>query len=137
MRSLGRIAIATSIALALSACGKKEEAPVAAATETAAGTDATAAQAPALPKPGVYEVTDAAGKKVATTTINADGTYADDMADGHRVAGIVKLVDGKTCFDPSGAAPQECFTDGAAAADGSFTTTDAKGAVLTVRPKAQ
>jgi hypothetical protein len=98
-------------------------------------TDAAAAQATSMA--GVYEVTDAAGKKIATTTINADGTYSDDMADGHRVAGIVKMVDGKTCFDPSGKAPLECFSDSAPAADGSFTATDEKGVVVTVRPKAK
>jgi hypothetical protein len=135
MPSLTRLAIATSFALALTACGKKEEAPVAVASESADATEA--AVAAALPTAGAYEVTDAAGKKVLTTTINADGSYADDMADGHRVAGIVKLVDGKVCFDPSGKAPPECFTDSAAGADGSFTATDEKGAVLTVRPKAK
>ena len=134
MRYLGRITIATSIALALSACGKKEEAPVTESSEVAAATDAAVA---ALPTPGTYEVLDAAGKLVGTTTINADGSYADQMTGAPRVAGIVKLVDGKTCFDPSGKAEPECFTDSAPGADGSFTATDAKGAVLTVRPKAK
>jgi hypothetical protein len=82
-------------------------------------------------------VLDAAGKVVGTSTINADGSYADQMTGAARVAGIVKLVDGKVCFDPSGKAPAECYTDSAPGADGSFTATDAKGAVLTVRPKAK
>lgn len=135
MRYLGRLAIATSITLALVGCGKKEEAPAPAASEVAAATEAAAPKA--LPTPGVYEVSDASGKVVGTTTINADGSYADDSVGSPRVAGIVKMVDGKTCFDPSGKAPEECFTDSAAAADGSFTATDAKGAVMTVRPKAK
>ena len=83
------------------------------------------------------KVTDASGKKLGTSTINADGSFADDMVGAKRVAGIVKLVDGKTCFDPSGKAEPECYTDSAPAADGSFTATDAKGVVLTVRPKAK
>jgi hypothetical protein len=134
MRNLGRFMIATSIALALSACGKKEEAPVAGASEVAVATDAAVA---ALPPTGTYEVVDAAGKVLGTTTINADGSYADQMTGAPRVAGIVKLVDGKTCFDPSGKAPAECYTDSAPAADGSFTATNAKGEVSTIRPKAK
>ena len=134
MRNLGRFMIATSIALALTGCGKKEEAPVTEASEVAAATDAAVA---ALPTPGTYEVLDAAGKVVGTSTTNADGSYADQMTGAPRVAGIVKLVDGKVCFDPSGKAEAECYTDGAPAADGSFTATDAKGTVLTVRPKAK
>lgn len=134
MRSFARITIATSIALALTACGKKDEAPVADASEVAVATEAAVA---ALPPAGTYEVSDAAGKVLGTTTINADGTYADQMVGAPRVAGIVKLVDGKTCFDPSGKAEPECFTDSAPAADGSFTATDAKGVVVTVRPKAK
>ena len=136
MLTSGRFLILSSAALALAACGKKEEAPVAAPSEAAVATDAASAPA-AGPTPGVYEVSDAAGKKLGTTTINADGSYADDSPSGHRVAGIVKMVDGKTCFDPSGKAEAECFTDSARAADGSFTATDAKGVVVTVRPKAK
>lgn len=135
MRSIGRIAVAASIVLTISACGKKEEAPAPAASDEPAATEAAAPKA--LPTPGVYEVTDASGKVVGTTTINADGSYADDSVGSPRVAGIVKMVDGKTCFDPSGKAPEECYTDSAPAADGSFTATDAKGVVVTVRPKAK
>ncbi len=136
MLTFRRFLILSTAALALAACGKKDEAPVAAQSDAVVATDA-AAVAAAGPTPGVYEVSDAAGKKLDTTTINADGSYASDMADGHRVAGIVKMVDGKTCFDPSGKAEPECYTDSALAADGSFTATDAKGAVLTVHPKAK
>ena len=136
MRTSGRFLILCSASLALAACGKKDEAPVAVDSDAVAATDAAAAPA-AGPTAGVYEVTDAAGKKVNTVTINADGSYAEDPATGRRVAGIVKMVDGKTCFDPSGKAEPECYTDSARAADGSFTATDAKGGVLTVRPKAK
>lgn len=134
MTTFGRFLIVSTAAFALTACGKKEEAPVAAPSEAAIATDAAAAPA-AGPTPGVYEVTDAAGKKRGTTTINADGSYAEDSPNGHRTAGIVKMVDGKTCFDPSGKAEAECYTDSARGADGSFTATDAKGEVVTVHPK--
>lgn len=136
MHTFGQFLILSSATLALVACGKKEEAPVAAQSDAVVATDAAAAPA-AGPTPGVYEVTDAAGKKLDTTTINADGSYASDMADGHRVAGIVKMVNGKTCFDPSGKAEPECYTDSVRAADGSFTATDPKGSIVTVRPKAK
>jgi hypothetical protein len=132
MRPLGSIALAASIALALTACGKKDEAPVADASETAAATDAAAAKT--LPT-GTFDSFDASGKKLGTTTINADGTYTTDPAGGGlREAGVAKMVDGKTCFDPSGKAPEECYTDSAPGADGSFTATDAKGNVETIRP---
>ena len=135
MHTTSRLLIMSCAALALVSCGKKDEAPVVVPSDAVAATDA--AVAAALPAAGVYEVTDAAGKKLGTTTINADGSFADDMVGAKRVAGIVKLVDGKTCFDPSGKAEPECYTDSAPAADGSFTATDAKGVVMTVRPKAK
>ena len=134
MRTFGRFMIASTIVFALSACGKKDETPIEVTSEAAVATDAAPA---AMPTPGVYDVSDAAGKKVLTATINADGTYADVLASGQRIAGIVKMVDGKTCFDPSGKAPADCFTDSAPGADGSFTATDSKGTVLTVRPQAK
>ena len=133
MHTVGRFLILSCAALALASCGKKDEAPVVVQSDAVVATDA--AVAAALPTAGVYEVSDAAGKKLGTTTINADGSYADDMTGAPRVAGIVKIIDGKTCFDPSGKAEAECFTDSAPAADGSFTATDAKGTVMTVRPK--
>ena len=133
MHTVGRFLILSCAALALASCGKKDEAPVVVQSDAVVATDA--AVAAALPTAGVYEVSDAAGKTLGTTTINADGSYADDMTGAPRVAGIVKIIDGKTCFDPSGKAEPECFTDSAPAADGSFTATDAKGTVMTVRPK--
>ena len=136
MTTFGRFLILSTAALALTACGKKEAPPAAVESDAVTATDVAAAPA-AGPTPGVYEVTDAAGKNAGTTTINADGSYVDELPDGHRVAGIVKVVDGKTCFDPSGKAEAECFTDSAPGADGSFTATDAKGVVVTVHPKAK
>jgi len=136
MLTFSRFLILSTATLALAACGKKEETPVAAQSDAVVATDAAATPV-AGPTPGVYEVTDAAGKKVSTVTIGPDGSYAQDPASGMRMAGIVKMVDGKTCFDPSGKAEAECYTDSARAADGSFTATDAKGAVLTVHPKAK
>lgn len=135
MRALTPLFLTASLALALTACGKKEEVPAPVDTGVAVATDAAAA-APAKASPGTYEVSDAAGKKLMTSTINADGTYADDLVSGQRVAGIVKEENGKTCFDPSGKAPAECYTVSPAAADGSFTATDSKGVTVTIKPKA-
>ncbi len=128
---------ALAAATALSGCSKSAPEAAPAASEAAASDAAAAPQAAATLTPGTFEVVGADGKVVGSTTINADGTYVDDDGKGHRVAGLVKLVDGKTCFDPSGAAPAECYTDSAPGADGSFTATDAKGNVLNVRPKAK
>lgn len=134
------ILAAFAAAAALSACSKSGTEPAATATSdaaVAAASDAAGAAAEAAPKPGAYAVSSADGKQVGTTTINADGTYTDDDGKGHRVAGLVKVTDGKTCFDPSGKAEAVCYTESAPAADGSFTATDPKGAVLTVKPVAK
>jgi predicted small lipoprotein YifL len=132
MRSLAPIAIA-ALALSLAACGKKEEAPAAAASSNAAAI-ATTTAAPSGPTAGDYAVFDASGKSLGVTTINADGTYKDQPPKGLPVAGLWKMKDGKTCFDPSGKDPEECYADSAPDAEGNFTATDASGAVLTVKP---
>lgn len=137
MHRSSRFVAVAAVAFALAACSKP--APTATTTDaavTAAAADAAAAPAP-TPTPGTYAVTDAAGKERGITTINADGTYTDDVPGQRRVAGIVKFHDGKTCFDPSGKAPEECYSESARAADGSFTATDASGAVMMVKPKAK
>jgi hypothetical protein len=135
MRSIGPLFIIASLALALSACGKKEEAV---AVDSAASDAAVAsASAAAAPMTGDFAVFDAAGKQLMTTTINPDGTYRDVPPKGLPVAGVWKAKDGKTCFDPSGKAPEECFSSSAPAADGSFTATGPDGAVVTVKPVAK
>lgn len=136
MRKTVTYAALGMIAAALAGCNKPAETAEGAAT-AAATTAAAAPQAAATLPTGTFDVTDAAGKKVGVTTINADGTYTDDDAKGVRTAGIARMVDGKTCFDPSGDAPQECYTDSPPAADGSFTATNSKGEAVTVRPRAQ
>jgi hypothetical protein len=51
---------------------------------------------------------------------------------------VVKLTDGKVCFDPSGKdKPTRCYTESVRAADGSFTATDEKGVVENVKPVAK
>lgn len=131
MRSIGLLTL--TAALTLAACGKKEEAPVAAASSDAAAA-ATTAAAPTGPAAGTYAVFDASGKQLGTTTINADGTYREEAPGQLPKAGVWAVKDGKTCFDPSGKDPEECYTDSAPAADGSFTATDSKGAVETIKP---
>ena len=126
------VALAT---LALAACSKPAPAPEAAATETAAVSEAPAAAA--LPAPGKYEAVSADGKTKSLTTVNANGTYSTSVGGGLPTAGIISLVDGKVCLDPSGKAPAECYTNSAPAADGSFTSTDSKGAAVTAHPVAK
>jgi phosphoglucomutase len=71
-------------------------------------------------------------------TIATDYAYSQVPAKGLTEAGIVKLTDGKVCFDPSGKEkPTRCYTESVRAADGSFTATDEKGVVENVKPVAK
>lgn len=118
---------------ALSACSQKAEESKETATAPAE------AAAPATPAdsgtaPGTYDVKMADGT-VGTTTINADGTYADTDAKGKVVKGLFAQHDGKDCFDPEGDAPGMCWAVSKPEADGSFTATADDGTVVTVTPK--
>lgn len=124
---------ALALAAVLAGCNKSQPEADAVASEAATTAAADAAVA-ALPV-GTWEIVDTAGKVLGTSTVMADGTYARDMKGRGREAGIVKMTDGKTCFDPSGKAEPECWTDSPAGPDGSFASTDAKGTVVTIRPK--
>ncbi|KQZ61358.1 hypothetical protein ASD67_19205 [Sphingopyxis sp. Root1497] len=118
---------------ALSACSQKTEEK----KETPAAPTETAAPAPATDSgtaPGTYDVKMADGT-VATTTINADGTYVDTDAKGKQVKGLYATHDGKDCFDPEGDAPGMCWAVTKPGADGSFTATADDGTVVTVTPK--
>ncbi|AJA09134.1 hypothetical protein SKP52_11170 [Sphingopyxis fribergensis] len=119
---------------ALSACSQKAaESRDAAATPTE-----TAAPAPTAnpgTAPGSYDVKLADGT-VASTVINADGTYVDTDATGKTVKkGKFAHKDGEDCFDPDGDEAEECWTLSPAAADGSFTATNPEGTTVTVTPK--
>ena len=133
------VALAT---FALAACGKPAPAPE--ATESAAAGDLAAAPStpatwtPALPAAGAYEVTSSDGKPVAKVTIETDYSYSQVPTKGLTEAGVVKLTDGKVCFDPSGKdKPTRCYTESVRAADGSFTATDDKGVTENVKPAAK
>jgi hypothetical protein len=123
------------IAAALAGCNKP--APVAEEAAAPAASEAAAPQAAATLAPGVYDVTGPDGKPGGFTEVNADGSYTTEDAKGVRTAGIAKMKDGKTCFDPSGAAPEECWTDSPPAADGTFTSTSDKGETVSVKPRAK
>ena len=130
MKKLALLAALT----ALSACSQKAEDSkdsAAAPTETAA----PAAVAPAGTAPGSYDVKMADGT-MASTVINADGTYADMDPTGKTVKkGKFAHKDGKDCFDPDGDEAEECWSLSPVAADGSFTATNPKGTTVTVAPK--
>ena len=125
--------IACTAALALSACESKTETTVVTpeATETAMAPAPTTTQAATGDMAGTYEVRMADGTMM-TETINADGTYSD-MMDGEETKGTWRMDGAKSCFDPEGAKPEVCYTTGAPAADGSFTTTAPDGTTMTVR----
>ena len=118
---------------ALSACSQKAEE----SKETAAApaeTVASAAAADSGTAPGVYDVKMADGT-MASTVINADGTYVDTDPKGKEVKGLYASHDGKDCFDPEGDALGMCWAVSKPGADGSFTATADDGTVVTVTPK--
>lgn len=133
-------ATATIVLAALTGCGKSETAPDAAASASpaaAAEASAAATWTPALPAAGKYQVSSSDGKPLASVEINADNSYSRKPATGLPEAGIVKLTDGKVCFDPSGKdIPTHCYIESVRAADGSFTATDDKGVTVNVKPAA-
>jgi hypothetical protein len=126
----------------LAACGSKTEpAADSSAAPAAMGEASTAAMgdasAPAMaaeaPKAGSYDTVAPDGKK-GVTTIMADGTFVDRTAEGKvTTKGKMAMKDGKTCFtDDKG--KEDCFTDSAPTADGSFDATGADGKVTKVSP---
>ena len=128
-----KILLVASFALLASCSGKNDTAAAPDATESAAATTAVAATGPV---PGDYDVTGPDGTKLVAT-LAADGTYVDhDPAGKELEKGTWAVKEGKTCFMPAGKA-EVCYTDSAPAADGSFTATDAKGAVTQVKPHAK
>ena len=117
----------------LAACSQKTEEK----KEVAAEPAAKAAPAPASDsgtQPGTYDVKMADGS-MATTTINADGTYVDTDPKGKQIKGLYATHDGKDCFDPEGDAMGMCWAVTKPGADGSFTATADDGTVVTVTPK--
>lgn len=125
--------IALAAVAALAACGERAAEEPAAEDATAAAEATATAEDPA----GTYTVKMADGT-TGTTVINADGTYVDTDKDGKQVKGAFARRDGKDCFDPEGDEPEECWTVGATAADGSFTATapDGKTTVTVMRSAA-
>ncbi len=137
MRSFVPIATLALFGTALAGCSKPAPAPSAEATATETASAAATPAAAASPAAGTYDAVSADGKTKTVITINADGSYSDVVNGGLPVAGLIKVADGKVCFDPSGAKPAVCYTESVHAADGSFTATDDKGATATVRPAAK
>lgn len=115
---------------ALSACSQKAEE----SKETAAAAAAPAPTADSATKVGTYDVKMADGT-MATTVINADGTYVDTSPKGEVVKGLYASKDGKDCFDPEGDAPGACWDVTKPGADGRFTATSPEGTVVTVTPR--
>ena len=120
----------------LAACGSKTEAPADPSASDRAAAAATSAAPVAATAPGVYDIVAPDGTK-ATSSLVKDGTYVDrDTAGKVTEKGTWADKDGKTCFTTDKAV-ETCFTVSAPAADGSFTATDAKGAVTQVKPHAK
>lgn len=128
-----KLVLLAGVAL-LAACGEREEAAAPeAATEAMSAEAAPAAAAVGGGVPGTYDVTQADGSKLVAT-LSADGTYQRDFGD--RVEkGTYVFKGNQTCFDPEGDVGESCNTRSPAAADGSFDSTDPKGAVNKVVPR--
>jgi hypothetical protein len=132
------LAAAAILLAAVAACSKPQPADEATPAASAAAPAAAATWTPALPAPGTYAVSTSAGEASATVTIEADNSYSQQPVKGLAEAGIVKLTDGKVCFDPSGQdKPTRCYTESVRAPDGSFTATDEKGVVENIKPVAK
>ena len=137
MRKTVSIAAIALLGLAIAGCSKPASEPEASASSEAAAPSEAAVWTPALPAPGKYEVSNAAGTPASKVDIRAGMGYTDTPPKGLAESGVVKLTDGKVCFDPSGkTAPDRCYTESVRAADGSFTATDDKGVTVNVKPAA-
>ena len=129
-------ALLVGVAL-LASCGAKKEA---AAPDAMASADATmpmdaGSTAAVVPNhaAGSFDVTGPDGTKTVTTTM-ADGTYVERDANDKVIAKGKSAVKGdKMCFMPEGK-PEECYTETAVAADGSFTATGADGKTSMIKP---
>jgi hypothetical protein len=136
MRKTVTIATIALLGAALTGCNKSAPAPE--ASTAAMGSDAamapTAAAGGVMPSPGKYEAVSADGKTKTAVTINPDGGFRMSVNGALPVSGLVKMVDGKTCFDPSGPKEATCYLDSLHAADGTFTATGADGSVMNVKP---
>ncbi|EDL50396.1 hypothetical protein [Erythrobacter sp. SD-21] len=116
----------------LAACGSNEaEEPVNPIETTApAGTTDTAT---AGQMAGTYEMTMDDGT-VVRQQVNADGTYVDTDMEGNELErGTWRQQGDQLCYDANGADPEECWTGGTPAADGTFEATGADGTSSTVR----
>ena len=132
-----KLALLAGVAL-LASCGSEAPAPEATATADASmpmDAGATPAVA-AVPTPGSYDVTGPDGTKSVDTLMD-DGTFVSrDSADKVVDKGTWAIKEGKACFTSEGKAEQ-CYTETARAADGSFSTTGADGKVTQVKPHAK
>lgn len=126
-------------AIALAACNQRSETTTEAepgATATATGAMAetpspASNQAPTGSMAGKYEVTWADGS-VMTQTVNPDGTYVE-LRDGKEARGKWRMDGERSCFDPDGPAPEECYTESARNPDGSFSVVGEAGSRATIR----
>lgn len=133
---MNKLALIAGVAL-LASCNSKAPAPDAVATADATmPMDAGMTPSAASAVPGSYDVTSADGSKTVDT-LKADGTFVSrDAKDKVVDKGTWKGEPGKTCFTSQGKAEQ-CYTESAHAADGSFTATGADGKTAKVAPHAK
>ena len=122
-----KLILAASI-VALAACSQEP------AEEPVVEEEVVEPAATSAPPPGDYLVVYDDGRE-QPFTMNADGSWSSQDAEGAATAGTWTDTDGKTCFvtDPP-SEDDSCWTNSAAAADGSFSSTSDAGVTVTVRP---
>jgi hypothetical protein len=115
--------------LALGACA--ESAPEAdTATEAEAATEDAGVDMSAWE--GSYNIAYEDGSE-ATLAIAADGAYSATSGE-ETVSGAITMGEGGSfCYTAEGSEETECWTNGEAAEDGSWTSTSDSGATATVR----
>ena len=102
---------------ALSACHQNKAEPAGSATEAAVTPAPTATAMAAKDYVGTWDATMKDGSK-GKTIINADMTYTDKDPKAGDTKGKFAVKDGKACFAPDNGKPEQCWTVGAAGADG-------------------
>ena len=131
-----KLVLVAALAAALGACSQAAEeaddTATAAATDTPAIEEATAAAADG--RAGTYEFT--LDGKATTSVIKPDGSYEDSQDGKVTEKGLWSEHDGKICFDPEGDTLGTCFATTEPDADGVFTATSDDGTVLTIKKTA-
>lgn len=124
-----KVYLTLAACLAIAACSPAAESEAEPTTEP---TVEEVAVAPGGVAPGYYMVDDSEGS--APFSIDADGNWTGQDAEGNANSGTSEVVDGKICFTTTGEEGTECWLNEASAEDGSFSSTSDEGETVKVTP---